>query len=57
MARKSNDNGSKFVQEYLYIEEFPFEMIEVEYVAPSHNKTDEAERGVVVIDLLSDEED
>ena len=56
MARKSND-GSKFVQEYLYIEEFPLEMIEVEYVAPSHNKNDEAPRGVVVIDLLGDEED
>ena len=57
MARKSNDNGSKFVQEYLYIEELPIEMIEAEYISFSHNKNDEAERGVVVIDLLGDEED
>ena len=55
MARKRND-GSSFIQEYLYIEELPFEMIEIDYTNQFNHKTDETQRGVVVIDLLGDEE-
>ena len=56
MTLKSND-GSNFVQEYLYIEELPLEMINPEFIQRPDNKTDEAPRGVCVIDILGNEED
>jgi len=52
-----NRNDSNFVQEYLYIEEYPLDIMEHEYVSKGKNKTDEALRGVCVIDILGNEED
>lgn len=55
MTRKSNDNF--FIQEYLYIEEYPLHIIDEEIYNAQKKKTDECQRGVEVIDLLGNEED
>lgn len=48
MAREVND----FVQEYLYIEEFPVEMFEKKDAKPV-----EAKRGIEIISIFGNEED
>lgn len=53
MTRKGTDN---FIQEYLYIEEVPLQIIE-EHIAKTEKKSDEAPRGVEVIHLFGNEED
>ncbi len=54
MTQKDNN---QFVQEYLYIEEPSPQIMEAYYMFTKEKDSDESVRGVVVIDLLGDEEE
>lgn len=51
----AQEDPDKFIQEYLYIEEMPLQLIE-DLPEKKNIKDDESPRGVVVISLFGDEE-
>lgn len=51
MARKNSQSEDKFVQEYLYIEEYPLEILK-EQKSKKNDDEEEVERGVIIIDLM-----